>query len=223
MNSILLITQNSLKFSLNKLKLYVIKSSLEILIIVHKCFFSEKPISWNCSNKKKICQHTYKILNTPFETNIIPSFVGFHFIPQWFRQISCKNERYSSSEHICQFDNNHKLLVISYNSDDDLSQNTILETYLIGLPNSLFETHYPKGINISKINHLFEPYTIRDSQLNNIDALKIYHLFPFILSHTIGTKIKYPKESLTIRLLLDDTFDVEVLKWNDSFPTNITG
>ena len=102
----------------------------------------------------------------------------------------------------------------------------IMETTIVGKDKSLFKRHFPAGIDISSIgNQLFDFFDNKKEVeehfyvSNDVDLLSVGDIFPFILLHatsqinTNGSVIPYPKESMEVNLLLDDTFDVVTLNW----------
>ena len=119
--------------------------------------------------------------------------------------------------------------IIHYEIEKERESPKILESYLIGKAGSLFKNKYPNGIDLSKAgNSIFDVAHEDDltlyydmSNVQNIleqeHRILVSDLYPLFLQSLFSRNdhFCYPKESLEITLLLDDTFDVITLQHSD--------
>jgi hypothetical protein len=91
-----------------------------------------------------------------------------------------------------------------------LNEFSIIESRLSGKPGSLFNEHFPLGIDITEFAQtIFQPTQLE--QLIDI-TLKLYEILPFLLlciSNSYNKQIiYYDKNSLYVSILLDETFEL---------------
>ena len=191
------------------------------------------PFSTPADNSK----FSYDIIEVPFDVQCIIQTPGTEMNPcvvlgKWFLESKKgHNETYSceinSSQSTFMLRKKHMELCFQKEENDTFNPDsfTILESRLSGKPGSLFAQHFPLGIDITEFaEYVFRPTT--PEKLESV-SVQLYELLPFILHNVASTFNKpltyYEKETLYVSILLDDTYDVYNIQYNDCiFPFSLT-
>lgn len=219
-------------------KHYVFERLLRVMVYLHTLYTTYNTVpckEWQCTNANGICTHSYMYVQTPFSVKTkfyIHGIVALY--PQWFYLCKRTTNKYSSASaetlsNTINFSlSSSKFSITNKNCTTITNTCTsevgcdILETYLIGIPNSSFARNYPQGINISQFgNKILKNCGVNktpsSNTLNKLKkfSIKVYQIYPFILHHTLQKLECYPKDTLQIRILMDETFDEYLLNWDD--------
>ena len=182
---------------------------------LHDLFVTSKPtpkFEGPSSLKNPQREYTWTICETPTEVHMVHmvQHIGrgpkiFSILPRWFRSnvpdgyMSCFHQ---NSSFTMQYQKSP--LITAAREELDFP---ILEVRLLGTEGSLFSKTYPSGIELT---NLFK-YLKELSQ-----QVPMFHLYPMFLYYTLeDDSIPYEKETMYISLLMDETFDVEVIRWDE--------
>lgn len=182
----------------------------------------ENPFSFNIA-----CAYTKNIRNILGKQFSLP----FRILPQWFEYLEyteLKDDNESSvyemslSKHMgnCTFDFSLGESSLHIEKHEETISRYI-EVRLNGTSGSLFEQHYPMGIELTEIGNIIFSASVLVQ--NTKYDFKLYEFLPFLLYFGTGHKkqtLPYEKDSLFVTLLEDDTFSLQTLKWNDSVLSN---
>ncbi len=171
----------------------------------------------------------YIILETPLniECHFNPHCQNINgmFIPEWYVMTKDHSDDTFTCDmvlenqvmtHFTLYKNGSRLLYY-LNENENVNEensstikNAILETRLVGKKNSLFNYHYPSGIDVSFFGNKFFEHVQRSN-----DNVTLAMLLPFLLNCAIEEKIMYEKESIMVSILFDETFDEKILHFDD--------
>ncbi len=223
-----------------KIKMYLTHYLLYLLYLLYsfKALFSTVRSNKCNENVENVdCTHYFKVVKCPFEVHYEMQFMKcvprLIIVPLWFRE--CKfnpveKQRLDTTASIRTtfVGKSLHLTKLRVNSTGEITvpsaskhvlprgnDSNVLETTLIGEPNSVFSKVYPIGINISERYNEFFNRLMRGNG-HGITSITLDILLPDILIHFCPKNYTmFDKKSLSISVLMDETYDVYVVKWNE--------
>jgi hypothetical protein len=192
----------------------------------------KKQKKWTIAEHEHIADQT-RLIPTPFDVkihwiNYVPYILPCWWQDEWAGGIYLNMPKiaqrpvtfYLDASHVCIKKGEHYM---SISMKSDASDGEILETRLCGKPGSLFKRCFPLGIDISDFgNRFFIHEKVACSLSNEHRIIEVHEdqvflgdILPAILKNCLqgnGPLLPFPKNSLEIHLLLNDTFEERVLE-----------